>query len=77
MSTASTLDLKSTNTIVLHDSNKFALRLLPRAAHDCNQPSKRSDRFSIRYTRGGHLSAHTCIVRRIRFPAVTLFVAGM
>ena len=29
MSTASSLDLKSTNAIVLHDSNKLALRLLP------------------------------------------------
>src|SRR3989337_1695493 len=29
MSTASALDLKSTNAIVLHDSNKLALRLLP------------------------------------------------
>src|SRR3990172_12895877 len=29
MSTASAFDLKSTNAIVLHDSNKLALRLLP------------------------------------------------
>ncbi len=29
MSTASALDLKSTNAVVLHDSNKLALRLLP------------------------------------------------
>jgi len=42
MSTASALDLKSTNAIVLHDSNKLALRLLPcdvlaRVAHVAHQ----------------------------------------
>ncbi len=42
MSTASALDLKSTKAIVLHDSNKLALRLLPcdvlaRVAHVAHQ----------------------------------------